>query len=78
MPFSPTQPASMIANFEFVLFLTMIKGAIEDLNRYSQDKQANNQIVLKLYDNKWKAAKCFVLIPGDIIKILKKLFLIHS
>lgn len=42
MPFSPKTPASMIGTFGMVLFVTMIKDAFEDYQRYKSDKTANN------------------------------------
>ena len=71
--FSPINPASMVGTFVFVLVCTMIKEALEDYGRYRQDKQSNNRLVWKYNcdENKWVEVKCWTLIPGEIIKIIK-------
>ena len=69
--FSPINPASMIGTFIFVLICTMIKEAYEDYRRYEQDEISNNRLILKYVDGTWKETKSWVLVPGDIIKILK-------
>ena len=69
--FSPINPASMVGTFIFVLTCTMIKEAIEDYRRYQQDEINNNRLVLKYIKDGWKETKCWTLMPGDIIKVLK-------
>ena len=71
--FSPINPASMVGTFVFVLLCTMIKEALEDYGRYRQDKQSNNRLVWKYNydDNKWIQVKCWTLMPGEIIKVIK-------
>lgn len=71
MSFSPKQPSSMIGTFTFVLLCTMVKEAIEDYNRYKQDRQSNSKIVQKHVNGQWKEVKCSNLRPGDIVKIVK-------
>jgi len=44
MPFSPKSPASMIGTFTFVLFVTMLKEALENYFRYKSDKEANGRL----------------------------------
>jgi len=69
--FSPINPASMVGTFIFVLTCTMIKEAIEDYRRYQQDETNNNRLILKYINGGWKETKCWTLMPGDIIKVLK-------
>ena len=69
--FSPINPASMVGTFIFVLTCTMIKEAIEDYKRYQQDEINNNRLILKYINGGWKETKCWTLMPGDIIKVLK-------
>jgi phospholipid-transporting ATPase len=69
--FSPKEPISMIGTFAFVLIATMIKEAIEDYNRYKQDRASNNRDVWVLKHGNWSQVKCWTLIPGDIIKVVK-------
>ena len=69
--FSPINPASMVGTFIFVLTCTMIKEAIEDYRRYQQDEINNNRLILKFINGQWKETKCWTLMPGDIIKVLK-------
>ena len=69
--FSPINPASMVGTFIFVLTCTMIKEAFEDYRRYQQDEINNNRLVLKYIKDGWKETKCWTLMPGDIIKVLK-------
>ena len=69
--FSPINPASMVGTFIFVLTCTMIKEAIEDYRRYQQDEINNNRLILKYINGGWKETKCWTLMPGDIIKVLK-------
>ena len=86
MPFSSKSPQSMIGTFGFVLFMTMIKEAFEDYNRYKQDKAANNR-VCRMYnyetkefeERKWKEIR-----QGSLLKVNKNeqfpvdLFLVTS
>jgi hypothetical protein len=44
MPFSPKTPSSMIGTFTFVLFVTMLKEALENYFRYKADKEANGRL----------------------------------
>ena len=69
--FSPINPASMIGTFIFVLICTMIKEAYEDFRRYQQDEINNNRLILKFVDGMWVETKSWLLVPGEIIKILK-------
>ena len=69
--FSPINPASMVGTFIFVLTCTMIKEAFEDYGRYQQDELNNNRLILKYIKDGWKETKCWTLMPGDIIKVLK-------
>jgi len=62
----------MIGTFAFVLIATMFKEAAEDYSRYKQDKQSNNKIVLKYSKGNWINARCWTLISGDIINVLKE------
>ncbi len=49
--FSPISPASEVGTFSFVLITRMIKEAIEDYQRYLQDKEINNKEVLKYVED---------------------------
>ena len=71
MPFSPKESTSMIGTFVFVLTFTMLKDALEDFNRYQNDKISNNMPCFLLQDNKWVKERCYKLRPGNIIKLNK-------
>ena len=74
MPFSPKTPASMIGTFTFVLFVTMLKEALENYFRYKSDKEANGRLC-QVYDyntrdyvdTKWKDIRA-----GDLVRIEKE------
>ena len=74
MPFSPKTPASMIGTFTFVLFVTMLKEALENYFRYKSDKEANNRVCMaynynqkKFVETKWKDIRV-----GDLIIVDKE------
>lgn len=74
MPFSPKTPASMIGTFAFVLFVTMLKEALENYFRYKADKEANGRLCetysheqKEFVETKWKDIRV-----GDVIKIMKE------
>ena len=71
LSFSPKEPTSMIGTFVFVLVFTMLKDALEDFNRYKNDKISNNKPCNLLQENKWVKERCFKLRPGNIIKLNK-------
>lgn len=69
---APVKPASLIAPLVFVVGLSMVKEAIEDWNRFLQDRSVNSRIVQVhagngLFTRKpWKS-----LLVGDVVKINK-------
>ena len=74
MPFSPKTPASMIGTFSFVLFVTMLKEALENYFRYVTDKEANGNLCetysyenKEFVETKWKDIRV-----GDLVKIYKE------
>lgn len=66
---SPLNPASSIVPLVFVLAVTAIKEAFEDIKRRVSDTKVNGQIVL-LYDGvEWIPVKWKHVRVGDILKI---------
>ena len=72
MPFSPKKPLSMLGTFAAVLIATMIKEAVEDLSRYSQDKKGNNKKYLAMKHGQWQETESWKLCPGDLIKLQRE------
>lgn len=71
MDFSPKKPASQVGTFAFVLIATLLKEAVEDYARYTQDKASNNKLVEVLQNGVWEEIRCWKIMPGDIIKVKK-------
>ena len=69
LSFSPKNPTSMIGTFVFVLVFTMVKDAAVDYGRYQQDNKSNNRIANIFMKKKWSKEPCYMIKPGDIIKL---------
>jgi magnesium-transporting ATPase (P-type) len=66
---STLNPATSILPLIFVVFVTMVKEAVEDLRRFQSDNKENGKKVQRLYDNEYSFVKWEDLLVGDIIKI---------
>ena len=70
---TPLDPYSTIVTFVFVLGVTCVKEASEDLNRYKSDKYENEKIVKVVTFENGKAIETEVMTKeikgGDIIKL---------
>ena len=64
--------APEIAPFVIVLIISLIKEAIEDYRKYSNDKKLNNNPVLIYKDKRFYKEKCQNIKVGHIIKIYKE------
>jgi magnesium-transporting ATPase (P-type) len=53
----------------FVILVTMVKEAVEDLRRYAADKKANAKPCEKFENGKLVVVKWEDLYVGDIIKV---------
>ena len=69
---SDLEPAAEITPFIIVLILNLVKEAIEDYRKYSNDKKANNANVLIFKDKRFKKEKCQNIRVGNILKIYKE------
>ena len=63
--------APEITPFFVVLGISLIKEAIEDYRKYSNDKKSNNTPVLIYTNNRFHKEKCQDIKVGNIIKIYK-------
>lgn len=61
---------SYVAPLVFVLVLTMLKEATDDLKRYFRDRETNNQKYKKLTDSGLVECTSATLKVGDIIEVL--------
>ena len=55
----------------FVLIISGVKDALEDLKRRRSDKEENSRIVLKRTAGEWAAAQWQTLCVGDVVKVRK-------
>jgi phospholipid-transporting ATPase len=62
-------PVTSILPLVFVVFVTMVKEAAEDIRRYAADNKANAKLVLRLSSNEYSLVKWENLQVGDIIKV---------
>ena len=70
IPFlSPLNPISSIAPLVFVISLSMIREAFEDLARYKSDLETNSYKTSKYINNDWEIVEWKDLIVGDIVRI---------
>ena len=61
-----------ISPFIIVVAINLIKEAVEDYRKYSNDKKANNSKVIIFKDKKFHKEKCKNIRVGNIIKIYKE------
>ena len=64
--------APEIAPFAIVLIISLVKEAIEDYRKYSNDKKLNNNPVLIYKEKRFYKEKCQNIKVGNIIKIYKE------
>ena len=69
---SDLDPAAELSPFILVLILNLIKEAIEDYRKYTNDTKANESSVLIFKDKKFKREKCENIRVGNILKIYKE------
>ena len=69
---SDRSPLLEVNPFIIVLIISLIKEAIEDYRKYSNDKKANNSSVLIYKDHRFYREKCQNIRIGNIIKIYKE------
>ena len=63
--------AADVAPFVVVIFISLIKEAIEDYRKYANDKKLNNANVLIFKEKRYYREKCQNIKVGNIIKIYK-------
>ena len=68
---SDKTPLSEAPPFTIVMIISLVKEAIEDYRKYTNDKKANNAKVLIFKDTKFCIEKCQNIRVGNIIKIHK-------
>ena len=73
MPFSPKSPVSMIGTFSFVLLLTMVKEAVEDVYRHRADREANSKTthVFSFAVNRYERRTWQEIEVGELIRVEK-------
>jgi len=71
LSFSPKKPASQIMTFAMVLFFTMLKEGYEDMQRFKQDKEANNipATVYNYQTKRFEARRSKDIQVGDLLRI---------
>ena len=68
---SDKSPYSEVSPFIVVLIISLIKEAVEDYRKYSNDKKLNNANVLIFKEKRFYREKCQNIKVGNIIKIYK-------
>jgi magnesium-transporting ATPase (P-type) len=68
---SDKSPLAEAPPFTIVMIISLVKEAIEDYRKYTNDKKANNAKVLIFKDTKFCIEKCQNIRVGNIIKIHK-------
>ena len=71
---SPLNPASSIAPLIFVVALSMVREAYEDLTRHKSDIELNSSKTVKYIHGSWTEVDWKDVYVGDIIKIKDKEF----
>lgn len=66
---SPLNPISAIAPLIFVVSLSMIREAFEDLARYKADLETNSTKTRRYREGKWYDAEWKDLLVGDVVKV---------
>jgi phospholipid-transporting ATPase len=66
---SPINPATSITPLVFVIFVSLIREAIEDYMRYRFDKSLNSELVTVFRNGQWVEAKSESLHVGEIIMV---------
>ena len=69
---SDLDPIPEISPFVIVIVINLVKEAVEDYRKYSNDKKANNSKVLIFKDKKFHKEICKNIRVGNIIKIYKE------
>ena len=69
---SDKESTSEIVPFVFVMIISLIKEAIEDYRKYTNDKKANNTKVLIFKNHRFFREICQNIKVGNIIKIYKE------
>ena len=69
---SDLDPIPEVGPFVIVLAINLVKEAVEDYRKYSNDKKANNSKVLIFKDKKFHKDICKSIRVGNIIKIYKE------
>ena len=69
---SDLDPLPEISPFVIVIAINLVKEAVEDYRKYSNDKKANNSKVLIFKDKKFHKEICKNIRVGNIIKIYKE------
>ena len=69
---SDLEPLPEISPFVIVIAINLVKEAVEDYRKYSNDKKANNTKVLIFKDKKFHKEICKNIRVGNIIKIYKE------
>ena len=71
MPFSPSDPTSMIGTFVFVLALSAAKDAVEDHRRHKADKEINTRLasVWDAVRQDWTPKMWADLVVGDLVRV---------
>ena len=64
--------APNVAPFSIILIISLIREAIEDYRKYSNDKKSNNTTVLIYKNKRFYREKCQNIKVGNIIKIYKE------
>lgn len=66
---SPLNPISSIAPLLFVISLSMIREAFEDLARYKSDLETNSYKTTRYVGREWEEVEWKDIIVGDIVRI---------
>ena len=69
---SDLDPIPEVSPFVIVIAINLIKEAVEDYRKYSNDKKANNSKVLIFKDKRFHKEICQNIRVGNIIKIYKE------
>lgn len=66
---SPLNPISSIAPLLFVISLSMIREAFEDLARYKSDLETNSYKTTRYVGREWEEVEWKDIIVGDIVRV---------
>ena len=68
---SSVEPVTTIMPVLIVLIISLIREAVEDYRKYSNDKKANETLVSVYKLPKFLKEKCYLINVGNIIKVIK-------